>query len=264
MGIGDAARRLQENQGAKLVALRNSIPTIDSGGLLLPEEVDLTKLTAMADEELVSTIEKSFTAIGALESQIFRHAVMMAAALRVLEERARQEIGEVFRKKEWLKGLLEERFGGRIGVRTALLYQQVAKPEYQEEAMVFASKIETLRSLRSSHSGSDLVAAAIARGIKPEEVENLPDSFSLRAFRSLVISKRKDEGRSYRPKPQRVTITVDAPEELASHLELAVRSAVAEFLEMSDAEKFTTSKDRESTRGGNVKRVFAYPPRQLQ
>ena len=246
---------------------REDLVVVNSNGLFLPEEVDLTGIGTMSDGDLIELIEEDLEAIEQLEAQSFRHAVRAAAAFHELEQRARAQavaVGEKFKKVQWAHKALDELFKGRIAPRTMRLYQRVAQPENIERAKELETKIQALRAIREAGVEQENFGNAVAKnGITLEEVALIPEEFSLRALdRYIRECDRKKAGKAEKSSEKevaaRIEITVDAPKELINEVELAIRRAISRFAALPKGGTKTTSKDRASMIPGGSRRKLTF------
>ncbi len=258
-----------QNKDPELVRKKKEEIVVANGnGLFLPEEVDLTGLGEMSEEDLVELIEEDLDAIEQLEAQSFRHAVRAAAAFHELEQRAREiseAAGEKFKKVRWAEQALLETFKGRIAPRTMRLYQRVAQPKNIERARELEAKIQKLREIRETNLPVEDFGNAVAKkGIPHEEVSIIPEEFSLRALdryirecdRKEMVASIEDRDRSIEPQ---IKISIEAPQEILDELEMAMRKAMKKFARIPSGATEETSKDRASKLPGSAKRKFSFP-----
>lgn len=183
---------------------RDERVAVASDGLLLGDEVDLTHIPELTERELIEQIDADVTAIKTLEIHSFRHAVRAAACFQELEQRERGRVeaaGEKFLRTEWAKAAIRDHFEGKIGLSTMFLYERVSKPESQQKAVEFQQKIEVVSQARlNCGEDREKISNAVRKnGIEADELDYIPERFSLRSFAKWL--QYKNSG----PRPIRQT-----------------------------------------------------------
>ncbi len=262
MGLDKAKAVLQKASDPKaLQELNDRVVERSLQAKYLPEELDLTVLEDYNDEKLVYITEESIQAIQEHESQIFRHAVRVATALNILERRERERMGDTFRKKQWLTNFLENHYKGRLSRSTAMLYQQIARPENQEKAAEFSRKIDTLQQLRETGlPEEEITKKAVSKGIAEWEIEMLPERFSLRELSKYLAQSNRADRDVASLYDETVTITIEGPDNCIDAIELDLKKYLArEHLMIPTKDRAALSKELKSKKPGQVKRTFSYP-----